>query len=114
MATLDADVDKAPPYFEASQTLNGGDHMDITPGEQGLDALKVDNIVHGADCDVVIRVDSTGDGIYNREVTIDSLSGTGISQGNGVLLGADSMVLRITDTSGGSNNDFIVTGELLR
>lgn len=113
MATLEADVTKAPPYLEASQTLSDGDHMDLIPGN-GLDCLEIHNITHGADCDVVKMVDSTGDGTFDRSVTIDSLTGSGLSQGNQIELGSKNVKLRVTDTSGGSDNDYILTGVLLR
>lgn len=114
MAEKQVDIDKAPPYFEASQTLDDGDSLTLAPGNlSGLNAVEVHNIAHAADCDVLVEVDTNADGTFDRSVTVDSFTGAGVSQSNELELGPE-MQLKITDTSGGTDNDYILTGELLQ
>lgn len=114
MATKQADIITTPTHVEASQTLDDGDHMDLNPGELGIDTVEIHSIIHENDCDVKRRIDSTDNGTFDREVTIDSFTGAGISQGNELEIGSNgNSVLRITDTSSGTDNDYILTGEVL-
>lgn len=114
MVDKSADVRVAPPFFVASQTLDDGDTMNIDPGSiDKFGPFEVHVINHENDGDVKLELDSTGDGSYDRSVTLDSVSGNGVSQGNSIEVGAASMRFQFSDTSGGSGNDVIVTGELL-
>lgn len=111
MANKSPDIRKTNKLFVLSQTLDDADTLDIDPSTDDLDDIIVHNIAHDADCDVVLRVDSNANGTFDREVTIDSFSGNGVSQGNSVEVTTNQMMLRITDTSGGTGNEYIVTGE---
>lgn len=111
----EASIRFAPPYFVASANLSDTEDMDITPATNDkLDSLVINAIHHENDGDVKVLVDSNGDGTYNRNVTFDSVSGNGVLVGHEIQLTAAGMRFRFTDTSGESDNDVIVTGEVDR
>ena len=103
------------PHTEVSTALANGGDFDIDPADapgEGPTVLEVSQIVHGDDCDVKFLVDTDGDGTYEVNETIDSLTGTGISMGNELRLYEKSgQVLRITNT--GSTADFVVNGHVV-
>jgi len=113
MATKDADVYNSPPFFVASGNLDDGDTLVLQPGNVDVDRAVVHVIHHDGSCDVKVYHDADDDNnTYERVVTSDSLSGTGVSQGNEIELTASQMKLEITDTSAGTDNDYIITGEM--
>lgn len=113
MANKSANTRFNGPQFQASQNLDDGDTMDFAPwSNANVDGVIVNNISHENDCDVTLRADSNGDGTYDRSVTLDSFSGSGVSQGNEIIV-PEGVQLRISDTSSGSDNDYILTGEKL-
>lgn len=113
MSTYTPDIQFAGNYFVTSETLDSGDHLDVNFGDVDHVGHVVKNIAHGASCDVKLRVEAEEGDSWSgvREVVVDSFSGEGISQGNEIEMGdQNSVTLRITDTSGGVGNDYIVSG----
>lgn len=98
-------------FFKAgTDSLANAGTFDVNPADATSGGVEIHSIAHGGACDVTLLADPDGDGTYEEQVALDSLSGSGVSQGNSIELSDDdNMVLRIENTSGGSA-DFIVTG----
>ena len=101
-------------YKAGTDGLANGSDFDIDPSDSDLGAFELHNIAHGGAVDVKLLADPDGDGSYEENVTLDSLSGSGVSQGNQIEASDDdNMLVRISNTSGGSI-DVIVTGREIR
>lgn len=111
MSRTTGDVTSVPGrFYESNAEIVNGQSHDFDPSDTKTGAVEIHNIIHGDDCDVAILVDPDNDGTYERNVTLDSFTGAGISQGNQIELSDDdNMVLRISNT-GTAAADFIVTG----
>ena len=105
-----ATVDRSAGVIFASDTLDDGQSTDITLEGSDVDAAEVHNIIHGGSCTVTVLVDSDNTGSFDKTVDVDTFSGSGISQGNSLELAGDDVALRITDSSGGTGNDYVITG----
>ena len=93
--------------FEAADTLANGETLVIDASDASTNAVEINDISHGDDVDVTIEADLDGDGTYEQSITVDSLTGAGISQGNEMQVGTNT---RIVLEAMGSTADYIVTG----
>lgn len=99
------------PYFVATQTLDDGDTMDFGPEIlRELEGFEVQNIIHDNDCRVSVLYDIDRTGEYDREIEIHEFSGKGICQDNHIKVISNSMIVRLRDVSGESDNDYFLTG----
>lgn len=97
-------------YADGVNDLADGEDWDVNPEDTPYGAVEIHSFVHGGGCDVKYLQDKNQDGTYEINVTIDSLTGSGISQHNKVQAGENAEeVIRITNTSG-SPADFAITG----
>lgn len=91
----------------AVKDLSNGSTFTVTPDDAKELGIKVVNIAHTGDVDI-IQAATTNSG--EAAVTLDSLTGEGVSQGNEILVSDESQTeLRISNTSGG-DIDVIVSG----
>lgn len=98
-------------HFVVSETVSNGSSLTFDASDSRTGMLEVHTISHGTDCDVILRIDTDGDGSFEQSVTLDSFSGEGVSAGNEIeILQTQSMQLKIDNTGSGSA-DYIITGE---
>ena len=113
MAEITANVRVTQPYFVASATLDANDSMTLESTKVGeFDAVSVNGIYHDNDINIASAVDANDDGTYDQEVTWASETGSGLLVRSDNQMVSTGVKLEITDTSGTSDNDVIVTGEL--
>lgn len=87
--------------------------FDVTPADWGVSNVKIETYIVGGSCDLKYLADAAGDfSAPDTNITFDSFSGAGISEGNEMPLQQNRTTLRITNTSG-SAADFIVVGHEL-
>lgn len=99
-------------FYADVDGLGASTDLDIDVAQVSNARVVVSTIVHGDACDVkLVRKDAGGTEVV--VVTLDSLSGTGVSQGNEIPLDPGvpgTLLLRVTNT--GSAADFAVMGEV--
>jgi len=113
MVTKDAVIRRTPPLVVATETLDDGDRMAITPAEESaLDAVELQGIYTEGASDLYILVDADEDGIYENSVQFVTTNANEFLTGIDNQLLAAGMQFIVEDTSGGADNDVIVTGKL--
>jgi hypothetical protein len=93
--------------FESAATLAQNEILIIDASDASTGAATVNQIAHGNDCDVRLESDPDGDGTWEQSVTVDSLTGESISQGNELHISPN---FRLVIENTGAEADFIVTG----
>ena len=98
-------------YFhdEAEELADAADFT-IDPSTAGTGAVEIHSIIHDGDADIKYQVDPDADGTFEIDVTIDSVTGSGISQQNKIELSStNNSQLVITNTSDAAA-DYTITG----
>lgn len=96
------------------QNLSDTNDFDVTPSDYNEGVIAMHTYVVGGACDVKMLVDSGGDfASPETTITLDSFSGSGISEGNATPLHRNRVGLRVTNTSGGSA-DFTLIGRRVK
>lgn len=98
---------------DISDGLADDGDLTVDPADHGVARLKIVQIVHDGDCDLKYQADPDGNDTFEIDVTIDSLTGSGISQGNEIIIDdADNEQFVLTNTNGDAQ-DFVVRSEVI-
>lgn len=96
-----------PGSFVASQTLESGERMRITPSMLDVDGTEIQDIGYGNDCTVRVSVTN---GEVERMIPYQEFTGSGIEADIGLQLVSGHMHLEIENTAAEAEAEYFVTG----